>query len=48
MNDPTVFTKAWTVNLHLKPLLDTEMIDFICAENNKDLQHMIAPKEESK
>ena len=30
VNDPKVFTKPWTVDLHMKPLLDTEMIDFIC------------------
>lgn len=41
VNDPTVFTKPWTVQLHLKPLLDTEMIDFICMENNKDPAHMV-------
>ena len=48
VNDPKVFTKAWTVNLHMRPLLDTEMIDFICAENNKDLDHMLKAKEEHK
>ena len=41
VNDPKVFTKAWTVDLHMKPLLDTEMIDFICLENNKDLEHLV-------
>jgi hypothetical protein len=41
VDDPTVFTKAWTVNLHMKPLLDTEMIDFMCADNNKDPDHMV-------
>jgi hypothetical protein len=41
VNDPKVFTKPWTVTIHLKPLLDTEMIDFICMENNKDLSHLV-------
>jgi hypothetical protein len=36
-----VFTKPWTVALPLKPLLDTEMIAFICQENNKDIGHMV-------
>ncbi len=44
VNDPKVFTKAWTVNLHMKPLLDTEMIDFICMENNRDIEHMVRAK----
>jgi hypothetical protein len=25
----------------MKPLLDTEMIDFICQENNKDIGHLV-------
>jgi len=40
VNDPHVFTKSWTVYLHMKPLPDTEMIDFICMESNKSLDHM--------
>ena len=41
VDDPRVFTKAWTVPVHMKPLLDTEMIDFMCQDNNKDPQHMV-------
>jgi hypothetical protein len=40
VDDPKVFTRTWTVNLHDRPLLDTEMIDFMCQDNNKDIQHM--------
>jgi hypothetical protein len=41
VNDTKVFTKPWTVALHMRPLVDTEMIDFICQDNNKDLQHLV-------
>ena len=41
VNDAQVFTAPWTVNLHMKPLLDTEMMDFMCLENNKDPGHFI-------
>lgn len=41
VNDPKVFTKPWTVTLHMKPLLDTEMIDFYCQENNKSIEHFV-------
>jgi hypothetical protein len=41
VNDPTVFTREWTVNLHMKPLVDTEMIDFMCQDNNKDPGHFV-------
>lgn len=48
IDDPKVFTKPWTVAMHLKPLLDTEMIDFICMENNKDLEHLQRAQETRK
>ena len=41
VDDRKVFTQPWTVSLHLKPLLDTEMIDFMCQENNKDIDHFV-------
>ena len=41
VDDRKVFTKPWTVSLHMKPLVDTEMIDFMCQENNKDLEHFV-------
>jgi hypothetical protein len=25
----------------MRPLVDTEMIDFFCQDNNKDLQHLV-------
>lgn len=41
VDDPTVFTKPWTVALHMKPLIDTEMIDLMCQDNNKDPDHFV-------
>jgi len=29
------------VQLHLKPLADTEMIEYMCQENNKDVEHFV-------
>jgi len=40
VNDPKAYTKPWTVTMHQKALLDTEMIDFMCLENNRDIAHM--------
>jgi len=40
INDPKAYTQPWTVVVHEKALLDTEMIDFMCMENNKDIPHM--------
>ncbi len=41
VDDAKVFTARWTVSLHMRPLLDTEMIDFMCQDNNKDLDHLV-------
>jgi hypothetical protein len=41
VNDAKVFTKPWTVSLHMKALVDTEMMDLMCQENNKDIAHMV-------
>jgi len=40
VNDPKAYTKPWTVTMHQKTVLDTELIDFMCLENNKDIAHM--------
>jgi hypothetical protein len=41
VNDAKVFTRPWTVALHMRSLVDTEMIDFMCQENNKDIKHFV-------
>lgn len=40
VNDPKAYTKPWTVTMHQKAVVDTEMLDLMCLENNKDLPHM--------
>ena len=41
IDDPKVYAKPWTVrtDLHLTP--DTELLEYICNENEKSLQHMV-------
>jgi hypothetical protein len=41
-DDPKVFTKPVTVPIHMELITDTEMIEFFCAENEKDRTHMSA------
>jgi len=42
IDDPGAYTKPWTVSstYHLEP--DTELLEFICNENNRDLEHLPA------
>jgi len=40
IDDPKIYAKPWTVvaNLHVTP--DTELLEYICNENEKDVSHM--------
>lgn len=40
VNDPKAYTKPWTVTLQQAIKLDTELVDEICLENEKSVQHM--------
>jgi hypothetical protein len=40
VDDPKAYTKAWTVTLHERLALNTELVDEICLENEKSARHM--------
>lgn len=42
INDPKVYTKPWNVKIVQKLVLDTELMDEVCLENEKSAQHMKA------
>jgi hypothetical protein len=42
VNDPKAYTAPWTVTLHQELRLDTELLDYICLENEKDQKHFVA------
>jgi hypothetical protein len=41
IDDPKAYTKPWNVKMGLDLLPDTELLEYICSENNKDLQHLV-------
>jgi len=41
IEDPKAYTKPWTVTLNWRLVPDTDLIESICEENNKDLPHMV-------
>ena len=43
VDDPKVYTRPWTVSMKQELMLDTELIDEICLENEKSWQHMQTP-----
>jgi hypothetical protein len=40
VDDPKAYTKPWTVALKQRIVVDTELIDEICAENEQSLKHL--------
>ena len=41
IDDPKAYTKPWNVKLSWRLVPDTDLIESICEENNKDLPHMV-------
>ena len=41
VDDPKAYTKPWTVTIKQRLMPDTELIEFICAENERDAQHYV-------
>jgi hypothetical protein len=41
VDDPKAYTKPWTVVVNHRIMLNTELIEFVCQENEKDVPHMI-------
>jgi hypothetical protein len=40
IDDPKAYTKPWTVDENAVLLPDTDLLEYICSENNKDLPHL--------
>jgi hypothetical protein len=40
VDDPRSYTRAWTATVDLEAVLDTELIDSPCWENEKDVEHL--------
>ena len=41
VDDPKAYTKPWTVTLNQRMLPDAELIEFVCAENEKSSKHFL-------
>ena len=42
IDDPKAYTKPWTAELHPELIPDTELMEFVCNENERDLRHLTA------
>jgi hypothetical protein len=41
VDDPKTFTKPWTYKLNQRLLPDTDLIEFVCLENNTSVKHLV-------
>ena len=41
VNDPKAYTQPWTVTLNHFIVLDTDLLDYVCVENEKDMIHIV-------
>ena len=41
VDDPKAYTKPWTVKLNQNLVPDTDLLDYICLENEKDVSHFV-------
>jgi hypothetical protein len=41
VDDPKAYTKPWTRTIKLTLVLDMDLLEYICNENEKDLQLII-------
>jgi hypothetical protein len=40
VDDPKAYTKPWTIQVHQSFAADTDMLEFVCLENEKDRTHL--------
>jgi hypothetical protein len=41
INDPKAYTKPWTITEGMQLLADTDLLEFVCNENNRDIPHLV-------
>jgi hypothetical protein len=42
IDDPKVYTKPWSVTVNQIYAADTDLLEYICLENEQDISHMTA------
>jgi hypothetical protein len=42
VDDPKTFTKPFAFTLQQRLMPDTELIEFVCGENNRSAAHLVA------
>ncbi len=41
VDDPKAYTKPWTVKLNQSLMVDTDLLEYVCTEGERDSSHMV-------
>jgi hypothetical protein len=41
VDDPKAYTKPWTIKLNQSIMVDTDILEYVCQEGEKDVSHMV-------
>ena len=41
IDDPKAYTKPFTITFNMSPLVDQDLLEYVCAENEKDQRHLV-------
>jgi hypothetical protein len=47
-DDPKVYARPWTISVGVNLVPDTELLEFVCNENERDLSHYVVNEEDRK
>ena len=48
LNDPKAYARPWTIAATINLVPDTELLEYVCAENEKDATHLVGRTSEEK
>ena len=46
--DPKAYMKPWTIEVKASYIPDTELLEYVCAENEKDARHLVGHVDDEK
>jgi hypothetical protein len=47
-SDPKIYARSWTIDVELELVPDTELLEYVCNENEKDVKHFLITEEDRK
>jgi hypothetical protein len=47
-DDPKAYTRPWTISIGVELMPDTELLEYVCNENERDFKHIVVTEEDRK